>query len=465
MSWKRPLLASAFGVLLLAQWVPPMPAQSSGQLPPGFMRDFDRMMSEAHLRNLDQRLKDLDDAFFRARAEAIRESIAYAKAEAFEDFFDIATLSDILTQKGKVGRNLSTMSNPAKSTLQAGERSSGVTRQPTEPLVILAGKRPGQASPATREHVLNIAGKNANAGGQFVDGPMTVDFQKPSDLSYDTRVDIEAGLGSDAFFEPADMAMTRDETLLVVAARGSDTQSDPRPAIPPHLTLIDTAAARVTRHVNLPSQFQPSSLALSVDGDFAYVAAVEVQQASIVAYQVLIVDLRSDSVADQIELPNSVGSMGETVITPDGALLFVKGPSGVSIIDTRTRTITATMPGFVPGAGNVFRASSASHLIMDPHGTRVYVADVLMPAIAENPSRTGIAVVDVATATVTGLIRVPNAQGGNRQDLGITADGRVISHIDSLSGTWTLIDAVTRETITHVDFGGPLFRAAVARWN
>jgi YVTN family beta-propeller protein len=179
---------------------------------------------------------------------------------------------------------------------------------------------------------------------------------------------------------------------------------------------------------------------------------------------VLLVDLQSGGVTGRINLPSG-GRSGEIVITPDGALLFVLANLDspfLYAIDTRTRTVTAQIGG-LPGQVPSRRAlREATEIAIDPFGTKVYVADAAAPQSDNDFETVGIAVVDVATATVTGLVPLPGARRrGSGDDLQVSEDA--IFHLDGVSGLLTLVDSLSLEVIDQSDIGDALFEAGIDR--
>ncbi len=312
-----------------------------------------------------------------------------------------------------------------------------------------------------RGYILNTALSQKLPNGQQGTAPNLVDFVNLTDFSPTSRVDID--LPSDAFYEPQDMALTNDGRLLVVVSKGADPAFFPNRNPPSHLTIVDTATAKVVKRINLSPTDWPVSLALSPDGRLAYVSSPQKTTTSIDGAAIVVVDLQTNAIASRLPLPFAGGSgSGEIVITPDGALLLVLnalqflGPTsrpGIAVIDTRTLTITATIGG-IPGNTDAERAlREASQLTINPSGTTAYAADAPTPQFPNDFSTFGLAVIDVATATVTHLVPIPGAKNHGIDDVQVSSDGRYITHTDGVSGLVSVVDAVSLEVLYQTDAG------------
>src|SRR5262245_58831357 len=110
----------------------------------------------------------------------------------------------------------------------------------------------------------------------------------------------------------------------------------------------------------------------------------------------------------------------------------------VSVIDTSTNTVTATIP-----VGN-----GPNGVVASPDGTRVYVSDF---------SGSAISVIDTATNTVTATFPLP---GTIPVFLAITPDGKIL-YVPTGNGSVLVIDAATGSVVTNIFTGIPVFAAAV----
>jgi DNA-binding beta-propeller fold protein YncE len=302
--------------------------------------------------------------------------------------------------------------------------------------------------------------------------PDYVDILDPIANTHDARVDLDSDV--QGFLQPEDMEITDDGSTLVVAVRGIDPRFDPSPFVPSHLTVVDTATATRVRRINLPDQIWPIDLALSPDGQTAYVSTQERTQdfEQTTAYPVLIVDLQSNTVTGRIDLPfgGPGGTPGEIVITPDGALLFVlsalqfTSPTsnpGVYMIDTQTRTITAAIGGTNPDFNTRRAVRTARELAMHPHGTKVFVSPILMPGTFD---QFGVGVIDTATGLLTNTIAVPGMnRDSDLSDLAVSADGTTVFVYDNLGAKLTGLDAVTYQVIDQEPLATPIHTGALSK--
>ncbi|MBI1357876.1 MAG: hypothetical protein GC160_26360 [Acidobacteria bacterium] len=351
--------------------------------------------------------------------------------------------------------------------------SEARTIQPTEPTSLwrrLAPPpgRPGEA-PTLQLRALNAAGSAVSAGGGFQPAARTVDFLRADDLSYLARVDIDQGLGT-AFYEPQDMASSADGTRLAVVSRGSDRRDFPTNPVPNHLTVLDAVAGRLDKRIHLGDAFWPTSVALSPDGSTAYVAVSVFEDSRLTGEQfVLFLELASGRSLEQVALPSG-GRTGEMRLTPDGALLFVLGGIGsatkLHVVDTRSATLTATIAGLPGQAESRAALREATEIAMHPRGTKVYVSDARAPQSETDFETVGVAVVDVATATVELVAAAPGARRlGSGDDLAVFQSGDFVAHLDGVSGLLTVFDAATLEVVGQSDLGDALFEVALARAN
>jgi|GEM_PF-2735531 len=329
--------------------------------------------------------------------------------------------------------------------------------QPALAVRMIAGSRPGPDGPVPTLYILNDASLSRDESGQFVSGEVSVDLLDEDGTTFARRISLETGLPSSPF-RVVDMALSRDSRRALVAVQGSNPTTLPGTPVPHHLALLDLQAGALADRINLGEFNRPVSLALTPDGATAYVAVAETdeQHTTAVGVSVLVVDVDARQIVERIELaaPGSF-SVGDSVLTPDGALLFVAAQNGVNVVDTRSRTRTTVIPIGV-GTGRLRR------LAIDPAGTTLYASDVFLLTVEGSNSNIGVAVIDTATAQVRETIRIPNAEGGTVQDTAVNATGRLLMHLDSRTAIWSIYDAVGLRLLDQIDLGDPVFAGGIA---
>ena len=229
--------------------------------------------------------------------------------------------------------------------------------------------------------------------------------------------------------EPQAMAVTGDGTQLVVTSGFGGSF-----VAPSAVTFIDTESATAMGQLDVPVDLNPSRVAITPDGRFAYVAAagLDVNGFPTSLDRVLVVDLAAREIADEIQLPG-FGRAQDLVITPDGQRAFVVGSHEVKVIDIATSTVSSHI---------IVELRNAERALMHPNGTHLYA----VPArLQEDFVNFGIGVVDAASMTLVDVIPLP--LGGQRfdtYDMAITPDGKTLLYADSGVGCVYHIDTVAR---------------------
>ena len=136
-----------------------------------------------------------------------------------------------------------------------------------------------------------------------------------------------------------------------------------------------------------------------------------------------VIDLTAQALLDVIPF---VGSSA-ILINPAGTRAYVASPFGMSVIDTSTNTVVAQIP--IVGAGQIAAA-------MNSTGTRLYV----------NNSGT-ILVIDTATNTVVGN---PITVGVGPSGIAVTPAGTRLLVTTQTSDTASLVDVGTASVIATV---------------
>ena len=140
-----------------------------------------------------------------------------------------------------------------------------------------------------------------------------------------------------------------------------------------------------------------------------------------------------DTATDTISATIPVGLAPEGVaVSPDGSKVYVTNLNSntVSVIDTATDTVNATIPvGLAPFG-----------VAVSPDGSKVYVT--------HNESST-ISVIDTATNTVSATITV----GPNPLGVAVTPDGSKVYVANESANTVSVIDTATNTVIATIPVG------------
>ena len=161
----------------------------------------------------------------------------------------------------------------------------------------------------------------------------------------------------------------------------------------------------------------PSERRCTPDGSKVYVT-------NAASNTVSVIDTATNTVTATI--PVGSGRQG-VAVTPDGSKVYVantNSPGTVSVIDTATNTVTATVPvRFTP-----------ANVAVTPDGSAVYVSNV---------DNQNVIVIDTATNTVTATIRVGIFPSG----IAAAPDGSKVYVANFSSNTVSVIDTATN-TVT-----------------
>lgn len=176
--------------------------------------------------------------------------------------------------------------------------------------------------------------------------------------------------------------------------------------------LLITQRAPTLTTVAVAGVADPVAMAVSPDDQHVYVAGS--------CCAVSVIDTTTGAVTATIPTRYAVSGLA---VSPDGSRLYATDPASgtVSVIDTAAGGVTATLR---VGRGPLGVA-------MSPDGRTAYVAGDTDPGT--------VAVIDTATVTVTRMIPV----GGNPAAVAVTPDGRTAYVTDDASNTVSVIDTGT----------------------
>lgn len=179
------------------------------------------------------------------------------------------------------------------------------------------------------------------------------------------------------------------------------------------VSVIDAASGTLAATLTVGND--PERLVVSPTGNRVHVINAGEDTVSII-------DSTSRTVIATVAMPVG-GTLG--VFSPDGTLYYQAGPSDVGVLDTASNTVIST----VPGVGN------ARAMVLHPAGTRLYVA------------ASGVVVIDTATSSI--LTTIP----GVGRPLAITPDGAHLigrSNEDAAYLRVAIVDTSTSAVTTTV---------------
>lgn len=151
------------------------------------------------------------------------------------------------------------------------------------------------------------------------------------------------------------------------------------------LRVVDTATNTVIANISAASPF--SSVAVHPSGTTVYAADGG-------GSNLLVIDAATNTVVTTVVL-NASGSMGGIAVHPDGSRVYVARSGALSVVDTATNTVVATVSP-LPDQG--------SAVAVNPSGTRVYAGYFNNCGCIPGSGPTQIAIIDTATNTRVGSI-------------------------------------------------------------
>lgn len=239
---------------------------------------------------------------------------------------------------------IDTTTNTVRATVPVGSNPYGVTVAPDGSLVYVANSNSGTLSVIeTASNLVKTTipvGRNPTAVAISPDGTVAyvadVDFPYVFVLSTETHLVVAT---VPAGRNPIDVAISPDGAFAYVATgRVGDTLSTGG------VVVIDTATNIASTFISLPLNASPSGIAISADGSKAYVASIAGPNPLKPQVDALLVIDIANAVVEAIIMgvvfPDSIA------INHDGTLVYVTNTDNdtVSVLDTRTNTIAATIP-------------------------------------------------------------------------------------------------------------------------
>jgi len=222
--------------------------------------------------------------------------------------------------------------------------------------------------------------------------------------------------------EPFGAAVSPDGTKVYV----TNTRYGNRGTV----SVIDTAINKVTAIVDVGYKYSPCGIAVAPDGKKLYVADRDIKGVSVI-------DTFTNTVIATV--PVGVNPLGVT-ITPDGKKVYVANrySNTVSVIDTNTNAVIAT----------VKVGSGPCGVTVNQMGTVLYVT---------NCESNTISIVDTSTNTVTATVPVGEWPMG----VTVTPDGTKVYVVDEGSNNVSVIDTATKNVIATVKVGKNPYGIAV----
>lgn len=205
------------------------------------------------------------------------------------------------------------------------------------------------------------------------------------------------------------------------------------------VSVIDAASSNVIATITVPA---PWAVAASPDGKHVYVSSILALNGP---NTISVIDTTTNTVSATIAVSVAANSIA---FTPDGKYAYVPSTSNaLSVIDTATNTISSTITvGALP-----------SLIAITPDGKYAYVAN-------QPPNRTccsalpnAISVINTATGAVSATIAGVTSVVG----MVITPDGKHVYLVAEQYNTVWIIDTATNTTATNVVVPGLAYSIAV----
>jgi DNA-binding beta-propeller fold protein YncE len=199
---------------------------------------------------------------------------------------------------------------------------------------------------------------------------------------------------------------------------------------PSSVVVVNLTTNKVDTEIALPATDAPQGgIAITPDGQFAYVPVSNSIPGTPATYSVYVLDVAARKVSTILPFPDSAIPV-HVAVTPDGTSVYVARQTSILAIDVLTNTIAANIMFPVPMALN--------RLVMDPAGRYLYATN-------QGPN---IAIVDAITNRYVDQIKVAPSVSGITS-LRISADGRLLYSIDQGDPFVNLIDTVSRTVLSR----------------
>jgi YVTN family beta-propeller protein len=239
-----------------------------------------------------------------------------------------------------------------------------------------------------------------------------------------TTTNTVVGLPIAVGVSPLGVAVTPDRNKVYVTNHGSNTVS-----------VIDSASNSVS--TTIPVSASPFGVAVTPDGSKVYVAH------DATPGTVSVIDTAIKTVVG-LPIPVSAAAVG-VAVAPDSSKVYVatairvgRGTGGVSVIDTATNTVSATIP-----AGRFLNGVAVT-----PDGSKVYVAEERRGGFGGGGGVGVVSVIDTVTNAVIDTVTVGFSPFG----VVVTPDGSKV-YVANSSGTVAVIETVTNAVIAKVTVG------------
>ncbi len=191
---------------------------------------------------------------------------------------------------------------------------------------------------------------------------------------------------------------------------------------------VQVIKGKTVTFLTLPGLSNPTGIAFTPDGDYAYVANTDASNIKVISTHTL-------TVTSTISLPVlQSGSPAPTVVVmaPDGTTAYVSDGSFVDVISTATNTVTDS-----------FEVGGIGGMAIAPNGQYLYATWL-------NGATADVAVIDTSTDKVTDDIPV----GGDPQGIAITPNGET-AYVSNCSGAFTCTLDTATDTVTSSFSVGP----------